>query len=311
MIRISVIIPTYNRSELLRRVIKGYLEQSLASELFEIIVVNDASTDATEGMLVEEFGDLITIINQAKLGPAHARNLGIEAAQGEFLYFTNDDMLPEIDLLEKHLTAHELYAGQRAILGYVKWAADLEVTPLMHYVTEVGGGQFSYFRIQDPLNVPGRYFYTCNISLHRDWLTRERFATEMVYPILEDVELGYRLEQKGLKLVFVREAVVYHEHQLEMEGFLSRQYKAGCIAVWLAKRYPELKKELGIIRAGEVVIDQDILQTADELRIIIEEKLKSKGDSNLFGLNKLEQALYECYSLLIGASYYQGVQDSV
>ena len=309
MKKLSVIIPTHNRMAKLQKALRGFRHQSLAPEHYEIIVVDDASTDGTENLMERQFLDGITYIRQEKLGPAAARNSGIAASVGEYLLFTNDDTYPEPDLLSKHLAAHEKYGGKCGVLGYARWADEVEVTPFMHYITEVGGGQFSYFRITDPENVPWQYFYTCNISLARDWLESEPFATDMRYPILEDVELGYRLKQKGFNLKFLKDAVVFHDHQIDYAGFLQRQYKGGQIAVWLADKYPSLAGIMGVERGLSVELNKDILQFTDELRIIIEQKLKNTPKDTYFGIEKVRSMLYQCYSTLVGASYYQGVKD--
>jgi glycosyltransferase involved in cell wall biosynthesis len=89
----SVIIPVYNRSELVKEAIDSVLSQSFRN--FELIVVDDGSTDDTPGVLAE-YGDRLKLITQENAGPESARNNGAGAARGEYLAFLDSDdvMLP-------------------------------------------------------------------------------------------------------------------------------------------------------------------------------------------------------------------------
>ncbi len=87
---ISVIIPTYNRAELLRETLKSVFAQSFRD--FEVVVVDDGSTDQTEGMLCE-FGNVIRSIRQKNKGPGAARDTGVQAAHGVYIAFLDSDDL--------------------------------------------------------------------------------------------------------------------------------------------------------------------------------------------------------------------------
>lgn len=91
---ISVIIPTYNRCWILKEAIDSVLSQKFSD--FEIIVVDDGSTDATNELL-STYGDQITTISQQNKGVSAARNAGISFARGGYIAFLDsDDMwLPE------------------------------------------------------------------------------------------------------------------------------------------------------------------------------------------------------------------------
>lgn len=88
---VSVIIPTYNRRELLREAIRSVLEQSFRD--FELIVVDDGSDDGTREMIQREFPGLLTYLYQENQGVSRARNRGLKLAQGEFVAFLDSDDL--------------------------------------------------------------------------------------------------------------------------------------------------------------------------------------------------------------------------
>ena len=94
--RFSVVVPTYNRVSTLRQCLKGLLIQDHPD--YEIIVVDDGSTDGTAEVLMQEFSS-IRYFQQKNAGPAAARNRGLQAATGEIIAFTDDDCLTPPDWL--------------------------------------------------------------------------------------------------------------------------------------------------------------------------------------------------------------------
>lgn len=92
--KISVVVPTYNRRELLKRALLSVFSQT--SLPTEVIVIDDGSTDGTEAMLHREFPQ-VNYYRQENLGVSAARNLGIQQASGDWLAFldSDDEWLPE------------------------------------------------------------------------------------------------------------------------------------------------------------------------------------------------------------------------
>lgn len=89
--RFSVVIPVYNRSEVVGEAIDSVLHQSI--EDFEVIVVDDGSTDATAEVVRRQYGSDVRLIRQENRGPGAARNRGIKAASGEYVTFLDSDDL--------------------------------------------------------------------------------------------------------------------------------------------------------------------------------------------------------------------------
>jgi glycosyltransferase involved in cell wall biosynthesis len=122
----SVVIPTFNRRSVLGEVLAA-LEGQLAAPPFEILVVDDGSTDGTYEWLGElSAGRPLHRIRQANRGPAAARNRGVEAAAGTWVAFLGDDTVPESDWLALHAARHraeKLSAAEAkvAVLGYTAW----------------------------------------------------------------------------------------------------------------------------------------------------------------------------------------------
>lgn len=240
--KLSVIIPTYNRKEELIKTLKAFARQTYRD--FEIIVVDDGGRDGTKESIKKLESPLkIRYLYQEKKGPASARNLGVKNCQSEIIFFTGDDIIPAENLLEEHFKLHQSGKENLVVLGYTKWASNIKITPFRKYI---GDYHFAYSRITDSNNVNWRYFYTSNISLSRSFLEKiELFDEEFLYPAYEDSELAYRLSGQGMQMVFNKEAVAYHNHPMDFKSYQKTMFNRGRSLIILAKKVPTLGKALG------------------------------------------------------------------
>ncbi|MBI2821171.1 MAG: glycosyltransferase family 2 protein [Acidobacteria bacterium] len=243
----SVIVPTYNRAGILAKCL-GALEKQTFTGPFEVIVVDDASSDSTPQLLSRWNSHryrLQRLRQEKNQKPAAARNLGMEQASGSFLLFLGDDIIASTALLAEHARAHSNHAGRVAVLGYTAWSSELKVTRFMKYLGEEGW-QFGYSLIQDPSNLPFNFFYTSNISLPAP-LARCVGAFDESFGVAgwEDTEYGYRLQKLGGKIVFHKEARAEHQHPTTVQSFCARQYQVGQFAPHFYRKHPELRAFLG------------------------------------------------------------------
>ena len=243
--RFTVIIPTYNRAKILGKCLKAIQEQTYPKTDYEVIIINDGSTDVTEELVKSMINNspckLRYFKQEKNRGPAAARNVGIRNANGEIVLFIGDDIIATPTLLEEHVKWHKKYPEDNvAILGYITWSAEIKITPFMQWL-ENGGSQFAYWQIKDKIEVGPQYFYSSNISLKKKFLVENNgfFDEEFPYAAYEDTELGYRLSQKGLKLVFNKSAIGYHNHPTSLEDACQRMIKVGESSLLLAKKLGE------------------------------------------------------------------------
>jgi glycosyltransferase involved in cell wall biosynthesis len=240
----SVVIPTYNRVDMIVRVLDA-LDAQVDAPAFEIIVVSDGSTDATDAALSQRKG--ITFRTQANGGPGRARNHGVSLAQGQVVVFIGDDTVPEPRFLAEHARVHR-GAGDDALvacLGYTGWPASERVTAFMDYINDYGL-QFGYKLIRDGEVVPFNFFYTSNISIDRQVLRDHPFDTTFPSAAWEDIELAYRLDAKGLKIRYNAQAVTRHYHPMNVDSFARRQYTVGKSGAIFYQKHPELGHFLGV-----------------------------------------------------------------
>lgn len=247
---ISVIIPTRDRRDILSKVLESYLKQEIETDAFEVIVIDDGSTDGTEGM-VEAFASSspcrVTRVKQEAGGPARARNAGIERALGRILLFTNDDMVASPRLLREHLESHRQWPGY-VILGHIEWHPSLKITPFMNYMHT--GPQFNFPGIRsERTNVSYLHFYGSNISMERRILkSAGPFDESFKEAAFEDIELGYRIWKAGIRTVYNERAITYHLHPTDLASFIRRQIKAGRAAATFYLKHPELEEYLELPR---------------------------------------------------------------
>ncbi len=243
----SVVIPTFRRAETLFPVLDALAAQVDPPE-FEVVVVDDGSGDDTLPRLRAYRPPYpFRFFSQENAGPATARNRGVREARGAVVVFLGDDTVPEPPLLSIHARTHaEKRPRPVAVLGYTTWPRGLRVSPFLHHINEYGL-QFGYGLIRDPEEVPFNFFYTSNVSLPRDLLLEVGlFDTSFPHAAWEDIEVAYRLMQRGLRMVYRPSAVARHHHDITFASFRRRQEKAGEAAAIFYRKHPELGDFLAV-----------------------------------------------------------------
>ncbi len=241
---LSVVIPTFNRIDMLVRVLDA-LDAQEGAPPFEVVVVNDGSMDETESVLSRRKG--IVFHTQANAGPGRARNHGVTLARGRIIVFIGDDTVPEPRFLAEHARVHREGGDDPmlACLGYTGWPSGERVTAFMDYINDFGL-QFGYKLIRDGDIVPFNFFYTSNISIDRQLLVDHPFDTTFPAAAWEDIELAYRLDAKGLRIRYNAAAVTRHHHPMTVDSFARRQYTVGKSGAIFYEKHPELGHFLGV-----------------------------------------------------------------
>lgn len=247
----SVVIPTFNRLAVLLRVLDA-LEAQKGAPPFEVIVVDDGSSDATESKMRERVSGANAFFplryeRQTNSGPGTARNRGVSLARGKFVVFIGDDTVPERAFLAEHARVHLQTNDDPmvGVLGYTGWPAEERVTAFMNYINDYGL-QFGYKLIQHESEVPFNFFYTSNLSVARSTLAEHPFDTSFPGAAWEDIELAFRLDHLGFKLRYNEHAVTRHYHQMTIDSFSRRQYGVGKSGAIFFEKHPELRHFLGV-----------------------------------------------------------------
>jgi len=225
---ISVVIPTHERAALLERSLESFAVQTLPSSAYEVVVVDDGSEDATADVCARLAEDLpIRYFRIEKAGTSAAKNLGLFASRAPLVLFFDDDDMADLGLLEAHVEAHGLHPEPNvAVLGYTTWAPELDVTPVMAHLTEVGKQLFSYGDIGDGEWLDHTYFWAGRVSCKRSLLVHHG-SFDQDFLAIEDIELGFRLARHGLAVLYTPAARSFMARAVTFDGFAQRCTKHG------------------------------------------------------------------------------------
>ena len=242
-----VVITTYNRRPILERTLDALAAQTERD--FRIVVVDDGSADDTWDFLqTRAAGDPgLEVLRQENRGQGQARNHALSRVGGGLVLFLGDDVIPRPGFIAEHRAGHEgtgdgvANDGElRGVVGFTDWCrADMRVTPLLEMIN-TQGHQFGYAHMTPHAEVPFTCFYTSNLSLPREALGDDPFDAAFAGYGWEDVELGYRLSRRGLKLIYRPEAAAEHLHPMDLAAVFARQRQCGRTVDTLLRLHPDL-----------------------------------------------------------------------
>jgi glycosyltransferase involved in cell wall biosynthesis len=248
---VSVVIPTHDRCQALRRALESLRAQTAAAESYEVVVALDACGDGTLEML-EGFEAPYELrwVEPAKRGRAAACNAAVAAARGEVLIVLDDDMTVIEGFVERHRSHHP--SGSRlCVLGAVPVELREDSSRAARYVKEKFDLHLA--RLGDPrhLELP-RSFYTGNASLRAEVMGEVGGFDESfgVYGN-EDVELALRLRAAGVRLEYDPEALARQEYGKDLIGLQRDTEEKGRTTVLLARAHPEVFGDLRLAEPDE------------------------------------------------------------
>ena len=235
----SVVIPTYNRKPILEKCLRALEKQKLPEKglvaNYEVVLVDDGSTDGTLDWLEKHSAEFphVRSLEQNHAGPAAARNLGVEKAKGDTIIFIDSDLVVTEQFLQAHADA--LVEGEK----------QLGSDRLFTY-----GAVINTCNFDNPTSEPYKitdfsaaYFATGNVAIARKWLEKVGlFDTRFQLYGWEDLELGVRLKQLGLKLIKCPAAVGYHWHPpfalSQIPNLIEKEIQRGRMGVLFYEKHP-------------------------------------------------------------------------
>jgi len=232
MVNISVIVPAYKSGKQLTRCLEALSRQTVPHDDYEVIVVDDGSQDGTE-TVARGFG--VLVVSQAHAGPAAARNYGVNCSTGKILLFTDADCAPQDDWIAEMMGPFRdpQVAG---VKGVYRTAQRGLVARLVQAEFEE-----KYARMARATYID--FVDTYSAGYRRSvFLDNGGFDPSFPGTSAEDVEFSFRLSQKGYKMVFAPQAIVYHSHPSSLWGYLYRKFR---FSLWRAKVYARYPGKVG------------------------------------------------------------------
>ncbi len=230
MMRYSVIVPAYNASNTIGDCLSALVNQSISMDVYEVIVVDDGSTDRT-GEITKRFP--VKYLWQTNHGPATARNHGAREAAGEIILFTDSDCVPVnnwIEEMAKPLENSEVVAVKGAYKtsqkSYTARFAQVEFEE-----------RFEMLKKADSIDMVDTYSAAFRRNIF--W---EAGGFDESFPVAnnEDTDLSYKLSRLSYKMVFNPDAIVYHlNHPDSIKKYARLKFWRGYWRMVVYKRYPD------------------------------------------------------------------------
>jgi GT2 family glycosyltransferase len=214
--RVSVIISTFNRADALAQTLERFEEQTLPSDEFEVVVVDDGSTDRTARVL-SELDTSYRLIHErfpVNAGVSAGRNAAFRLSAGHLLVLVSDDVLVPPDFLELHIASHERHP-RAWIVGRFSQLDDLSATPFGRYLHRLEDGFDEARKGESP--EPGVWELKTptarNLSIPRSDLERIGLFDERFRTTCEDQDLAHRAELVGIRFLYDESISCVHNDQ--------------------------------------------------------------------------------------------------
>lgn len=289
---VSVIIPTYNRRDSLLRVLDSLVQQTLSPNQYEVIVVDNGSTDGTHSVVNEQFPFTLRYLKQDNRGATAARNEGAMNSQGKILVFMDDDITLRPQTLE-HLVGQCFQETKVIVLGTL-------ITP-----DRIKTSVFAQVNAESPITkhqVSSNgfvHFSNCMTGLlvvkRSDFFNLDMFQDPTGgWPNWDDVDFGYRAHLSGFQFRQHPQAIGEHwDYALtDLATDCQRWWRASKSAVRLFQKYPDMRPYIPMFHDKV-----SIAWGQDSPSLIVRKVVRIIASSRpiLWGLEQLVSALEQRY----------------
>jgi glycosyltransferase involved in cell wall biosynthesis len=224
-ILLSVIVPTFNRATCLKKTLKLLEVQDFPTDSYEIIVVDDCSTDGTREYLEKASfaGNFQYLRNSRNSGRARTRNCGLRAAKGRYVLMIDDDIWANRRLISEHYRIHIEHPEGVVVAGAIFPSPEVRKTAVNQFLNNHHTWCYSEMK-KNRGNLPYTFCKTANLSMTRELIFRIGLLNEFfVHYGAEDTELGLRLAHENIRLLFAEKAVGYHYHEETVDSIIEKE----------------------------------------------------------------------------------------
>jgi len=231
----SVIVPTYNRLDEIRELLDSFDQQSIDMSQFEVIIVDDGSVDETVSWVEKRIGESrfrLRLLRQDHRGPGEARNLGMQAAEAEYMLFIDSDCIADANWLKAYEEAVEAehpgaFGGPDHVLpefSPLQKSIDYSMTSFL----TTGG-----IRGHSKKKLSKYYPRSFNMGVRSDIVARIGGMNKLRHG--QDIEFSHRILGTGQRVIKVDGAVVYHKRRTSLRRFFRQVFNWGVARINLYK----------------------------------------------------------------------------
>jgi glycosyltransferase involved in cell wall biosynthesis len=244
--RISVIVPTFNRNDLLVQTVDALINQNLDKSQYEIVVVDDCSTIDARSVLDKYLisnPHIIYVRHEVNKGLAASRNTGIINATGDIVLFLDSDIVPEQSFVKTHLNLHMSFKDEYvAVVSNLRY--DEECIRNSNFAKFMNNRYLGNRSIEEKAflnlnNLPPQYFGGGISSVRKDrMITLGMFDMSFVKYGGEDEDMGYRLSQSGVRIMYCDNAKAVHHDTVSLTRFKAKaiEWKRNAFPIISAKQ---------------------------------------------------------------------------
>lgn len=303
MTRLSVVMPCWNARATLPRALEALAVQDVAPGTFEVVVVDDGSTDGTAEMAASTRTAItMRVVRQPNRGIAAARNAGSSQAEGDVLLFLDPDVFAEPGLIAAHLRHYADGRERLAVQG--RTVADPEALVTLFMRTSNYIPDLTVRRREDlsPFHVVGRNFSVGRAAFKAVGGFDEGFSGYG----WEDIEFAVRFREAGGVIRYEPNAMGLHHHPMTLEAAVARQRMNGRAAVHFWRKHGRSGR-LGMqleVHPALLPLKWLVFRTGVVTRVMELARPWAERGKRLLVLN-------ECYNHLLWRGYYEGVFEAM
>jgi GT2 family glycosyltransferase len=244
--KVSVIVPCYNRNDILLLNIRGLINQDLTDNLYEVVIVDDCSLENPYQAIekdIEGRQNFRYIRHDVNKGLAAARNTGIAHATGDIVLCLDSDIVPEKAFVRSHLELYEKYRDEFiAVVSNLRYADDyIRGSNFGRFMNDryLGNRAPSERKLLDFNNLPPQYFGGGISSVKRKRIQElGMFDSSFVRYGGEDEDMGYRLSKAGARIIFCESARALHHDTVTLDRYKlkAREWKLGAFPIIIVKQ---------------------------------------------------------------------------